>query len=544
MVDTAESENLSMIENFKRENRETPVTSQGSFFDLWDRPENASGGTSDMYVTGESDESIVPSTSTNKGATEASAEPIEERDSANRNAMQPASLRTPSRDKRESRGLHGVREAAQNSSTLRFTALLHHINEQMLFESFMNLKKSAAAGIDGMTWHDYENDVESNVKDLHGRIHRGAYRAKPSRRVWIPKADGRKRPLAVASLEDKIVQQAVLWVIQSIYEQDFLGFSYGFRPGRSQHMALDALSVALTDKKVSWVLDADLEGFFDSIDHSWLIKFLEHRIGDNRILRLIRKWLHAGVIEEGERIPGEEGSPQGSVISPILSNVFLHYVLDLWIVWWRQQNGRGNIVVVRFADDFVVGFEHQADAIACLDELQERFAKFGLKLNDQKTRLIEFGRHVSQRRRRRGDGRTETFDFLGFAHQCSTTRTHGRFTIRRVSIAKRLSAKLAEIKQQLRQRWNDSVGEMGRWLSRVVQGWLNYHAIPGNMVRLQQFVRCVTKIWLRQLRRRSQRHRWTWKRMAALRDIYMPRLRIQHPYPHQRFHARLKAGAV
>ncbi len=326
-----------MIENFKRENRETLVISQGSFFDLWDRSENASGGTSDLHVTGESDESIVPSTSTNKDATEASAESAEERDSANRNAMQPASLRTPSRDKRESRGLHGVREAAQNSSTLRFTALLHHLDEQLLFESFMNLKKPAAAGIDEVTWHDYEKDVESNLKDLHGRIHRGAYRAKPSRRVWIPKADGRKRPLAVASLEDKIVQQAVLWVIQSIYEQDFLGFSYGFRPGRSQHMALDALSVALTDKKVSWVLDADLEGFFDSIDHSWLIKFLEHRISDNRILRLIRKWLYAGVIEEGVRIPGAEGSPQGSVISPILSNVFLHYVLDLWIVWWRQQ---------------------------------------------------------------------------------------------------------------------------------------------------------------------------------------------------------------
>jgi len=533
-----------MIENFKRENRETPVTSQGSFFDLWERSENASGGTSDMHESGESDESIVLSTSANKDVTEASAELIEERDSANRNAMHPASPRTPSRDKRESRGLHGVREAAQNSSTLRFTALLHHINEQLLFESFMDLKKSASAGIDGLTWHDYETDVESNIKDLHGRIHRGAYRAKPSRRVWIPKADGRQRPLAVASLEDKIVQQAVLWVIQSIYEQDFLGFSYGFRPGRNQHMALDALSVALTDKKVNWVLDADLEGFFDSIDHSWLIKFLEHRIGDHRILRLIRKWLHAGVTEEGVWTPGKEGSPQGSVISPILSNVFLHYVLDLWIVWWRQQRGHGDVVVVRFADDFVIGFEHPSDATACLNELQERFATFGLKLNDQKTRLIEFGRYASERRRSRGDGRPETFDFLGFTHQCSVTRTHGRFTIRRVSIAKRLRAKLAVIKQELRRRWNDSVGEVGRWLSRVVQGWLNYHAIPGNMVRLQQFVRSVIKLWLRQLRRRSQRHRWTWTRMATLREIYMPRLRILHPYPHQRFHARLKAGAV
>lgn len=300
-----------MTENFKRENRETPVTSQRSFFDLWDRSENASGGTSDMHATGESDESVIPTTPTNNDATEAFAESAEERDSVNRNAVQPAPPRTPSRVKRGSRGLHGVREAARKSSTVRFTALLHHIDERLLFESFDHLKKSAAAGVDGLTWHDYEMDVESKIKDLHGRIHRGAYRAKPSRRVWIPKADGRKRPLAVVSLEDKIVQQAVLWVIQSIYEQDFLGFSYGFRPGRSQHMALDALSVALTDKKVSWVLDADLEGFFDSIDHSWLLKFLKHRVGDNRILRLIRKWLHAGVIEECVWTPGKEGSRKG-----------------------------------------------------------------------------------------------------------------------------------------------------------------------------------------------------------------------------------------
>lgn len=313
-----------MSGNFKRENRETPVTSQGSFFDLWERSENASGGTTDMHAAGESDESILLSTSANKDAAEASAESIEGRDSANGNATPPTSPRTQSRTKRESLGLHGVREAARKNRSLRFTALLHHLDERMLLESFDHLKKSSAAGIDGMTWHDYEANVEANIKDLHGRIHRGAYRAKPSQRVWIPKADGRKRPLAVASLEDKLVQQAVLWVIQSIYEQDFLGFSYGFRPGRSQHMALDALSVALIDKPVNWILDADLESFFDSIDHSWLIKFLEHRIGDNRILRLIRKWLRAGVIEDGVWSPGEEGSPQGSVISPILSNVFLH----------------------------------------------------------------------------------------------------------------------------------------------------------------------------------------------------------------------------
>ena len=438
-----------------------------------------------------------------------------------------------------------MREAARKNRSLRFTALLHHIDERLLFECFDHLKKSAAAGIDGVTWHDYEENVEANIKDLHGRIHRGAYRAKPSRRTWIPKADGRQRPLAIASLEDKLVQQAVLWVIQAIYEQDFLGFSYGFRPGRSQHQALDALSVALIDKQVNWVLDADLESFFDSIDHSWLVKFLEHRIGDKRILRLIRKWLYAGVIEDGVWSPGEEGSPQGSVISPILSNVFLHYVLDLWIDQWRRQRGRGHIVVVRYCDDFVIGFEHQEEAIACLNDLRERFAKFGLKLNDQKTRLIEFGRHAAERRKRRGEGRPETFGFLGFTHQCSKTFAHGRFTIRRASIAKRLRAKLAEIKLKLRQRWDAPLDEVGRWLSRMMQGWLNYHAVPGNMVRLQQFQQSVTRLWLRQLRRNgSQRHRWTWKRMDALRARYLPRLRIIHPYPHQRFRARLKARAV
>jgi RNA-directed DNA polymerase len=543
-VDTAESENLSMRGNSKRENRETPEASQGSFFDLWERSENASGGTADMHVTGESDGSVVPAKPVNNDDSESSAESAEGRLPANGNTVQAASPRTPSRDKRESRGLHGVREAARNSSTLRFTNLLHHIDERLLFESFDNLKKSAASGVDGVTWAEYEVDLEANIKDLHGRIHRGAYRAKPSRRAWIDKPDGRKRPLGITSLEDKLVQQAVLWVIQCIYEQDFLGFSYGYRPGRSQHQALDALSVALTSRKVSWILDADLESFFDSIDHSWLIKFLEHRIGDSRILRLIRKWLHAGVIEEGVWSSTEVGSPQGSVISPILANVFLHYVFDLWIEWWRHQSNRGDVVVVRYADDIVMGFERQEDAIACLNELRERFAKFGLKLNDAKTRLIEFGRYASERRDRRGERRPETFDFLGFTHQCSKTRKQGWFIVRRISIAKRMRAKLAAIKQELRKRRHEELGETGRWLRRVVQGWMNYHAVPGNIVRLQQFVDGVTALWLRQLRRRSQRSNWTWSRMQSLARRYFPRPRILHPYPNQRFRARLAARAV
>jgi RNA-directed DNA polymerase len=328
-------------------------------------------------------------------------------------------------------GLHGVPAlelewAARKDSQLRFTALLHHINEDCLREAFFNLKKHAAVGVDEVTWHDYEHDLEANIVDLHERIHRGAYQAKPSLRVRIPKPDGRERLLGIASLEDKIVQQAVVWVLQAIYEQDFVGFSYGFRPGRSQHDALDALSVAITSKRVNWILDPDIEGFFDTIDHDWLIKFLEHRIGDPRILRLIRKWLTAGISEAGTWSKTTVGTPQGAVLfasrrksangAPLLSNVYLHYVFDLWIKWWRKQC-HGDVVLVRYADDFVIGFQSRDDAEVCLKELQERFAKFGLKLHPKKTRLIEFGRYAMKRRQRDGDGRPETFDFLGVHSQ-------------------------------------------------------------------------------------------------------------------------------
>jgi group II intron reverse transcriptase/maturase len=439
-----------------------------------------------------------------------------------------------------------VREAARKDSKLKFTALLHHVNEDCLTESFYNLKKKAAVGVDKVTWHEYERNLEVNIADLHGRIHRGAYRAKPSRRTWIPKPDGRLRPLGIASLEDKIVQQAVLWVLQSIYEQDFLGFSYGFRPGRRQHDALDALCVAISDKRVNWVLDADIEGFFDAINHEWLIKFLEHRIGDRRILRLIRKWLRAGVSEEGTWSKTTVGTPQGAVISPLLANVFLHYVFDLWIEWWRKNRCRGDVVVVRYADDFVIGFQSQREASICLEELRKRFAKFGLKLHEGKTRLIEFGRYAAENRKRRGLGRPETFDFLGFTHVCSKARSHGRFMLHRYSVGKRLRATLHEINAELRKRMHRPTGETGRWLQRVVQGWLNYHAVPCNMRQLERFVQEVIRNWLRALRRRSQRgrRRWTWARMERLSRRYIPRPRILHPYPHQRFRARLKVGAV
>ena len=498
-----------------------------------------------MNADRKSDEFVVPATSANNDAAEASAESIEERNSTKRNVEQTALSRTPSRTKVKSRGLHGVREAARKDSTLKFTALLHHVSEDCLAEAFFNLKKTAAVGIDGVTWHEYERDLEANIADLHGRIHRGAYRAKPSRRAWIPKSDGRQRPLGIASLEDKIVQQAVLWVLQSIYEQDFLGFSYGFRPGRSQHKALDALSVAIASKRVNWILDADIEGFFDTIDHEWLIKFLEHRIGDRRILRLIRKWLRAGVSEEGEWSKTTVGAPQGAVISPLLSNVYLHYVFDLWVEWWRKKHCRRDVVVVRYADDFVIGFEDHHEAKACLEALRTRFAKFGLKLHEGKTRLIEFGRFAIERRAERGEGKPETFDFLGFTHRCGKTRTHGWFTIERHSIAKRMRITLQAIKVKLRKRMHRPLGETARWLRRVVQGWLNYHAVPGNSNRIGRFVDEVTRLWLFVLRRRSQRGRiWNWERMHRLVRKHLPRPRILHPYPNERFRARLEVGAV
>jgi group II intron reverse transcriptase/maturase len=438
-----------------------------------------------------------------------------------------------------------VREAARQDRPLKFVNLLHHVNVDCLREAFFNLKKTAAVGVDEVTWHEYEQNLEDNLVDLHGRVHRGAYRAKPSKRVWIPKPDGRQRPIGIAALEDKIVQQAVVWVLQAIYEQDFLGFSSGFRPDRSQHQALDALTVAISERQVNWVLDADIQGFFDTIDHQWLIQFLEQRIGDQRLLRLIRKGLRAGVSADGEWSQTTVGTPQGAVISPRLANVFLHDVWDPWIERWRKRHATGEVIIVRYADDFVIGFQHQSEAEDCLEALRQRFAKFGLTLHEEKTRLIEFGRYAAYRRKSRGEGRPETFDFLGFTHSCGTNRLKGRFRVKRRSIAKRLRRTLASIKEHLRRRRHRPLGDTGRWLRSVVQGWLNYHAVPGNMARLGQFLDEVRKLWLQSLRRRSHkgRARWTWTRFARLAARHLPRPRILHPYPHVRFRARLKAGA-
>ena len=499
-----------------------------------------------MNAHGKSDGPIVPMSPANNDAAEASAESAEGRGPARRNTDQSNLDRTQSRNRRRSSGLHGVRETARSSRELKFTALLHHINVELLTSSFYQLKKKAAVGIDGVTWHEYEQGLEDRLVDLHGRIHRGAFRAMPSKRVYIEKADGKQRPLGIPSLEDKIVQHAVRTVLQCIYEEDFVGFSYGFRPHRSPHQALDSLFVAITEKRVNWILDADIEGYFDNIGRDWLIKFIEHRVGDKRLVRLIQKWLNAGIIEGTDWSDNGKGTPQGAVISPLLANVFLHYVFDLWIGQWRKLYATGDCVVIRYADDFVIGFEHESDARACLKSLGERLGQFGLNLHPEKTRLIEFGRGSAARREREGRGKCETFDFLGFTHLCRQTRVAKRFALKRITIASRMRRTLAVIKEQLERRRHDAPGQTGRWLASVVRGWRQYYAVPDNYDRLKQFDKAITKLWRRQLQRRSQRgkSRWTWTRMHRLVRKYLPDPRIMPPRPNIRHHARLRAGAV
>jgi len=363
--------------------------------------------------------------------------------------QEPNPCRTPSRESGSS-GLARVRKAARQDGKLKFTALLHHVSIDLLRQSYSSLKKQAAPGVDGMTWEEYGQDLEARLTELHGRVHRGAYRAQPSRRVWIPKADGRQRPLGIAALEDKIVQYAVGTVLNQIWEEDFLGFSYGFRPGRSQQDALDALWVGIVRKKANWILDLDIRSFFDELQHEWLVRFVEHRVGDTRIIRLIQKWLKAGVMEQGQWSETKEGSPQGSVISPALANLYLHYVLDLWVEQWRKKQARGDVIIVRYADDAVLGFEHREEAERFLEQLRERLRKFGLELHPEKTRLIEFGRYAAERRKKRGEGKPETFNFLGFTHICGTNHRTGNFTVHRKTIGKRMAAKLKDIRVKLR----------------------------------------------------------------------------------------------
>ena len=404
---------------------------------------------------------------------------------------------------------------ARRDKDARFTALLHHVDVDRLRAAYRAIRPQAAPGVDGVTWVAYGQDLESNLHDLHRRLHAGSYRASPSRRAYIPKADGRLRPLGIATLEDKIVQRAVVEVLNAVYEVDFAGFSYGFRPGRSPHDALDALAAGVYKKKVNWVLDADIRDFFTSLDRGWMETFLGHRIADKRVLRLIGKWLAAGVVEDGNWSQTVQGSPQGASVSPLLANVYLHYVFDQWAEWWRRRHARGDVIIVRFADDFIVGFEHQGDAKQFLQDLRERFAKFSLELHPGKTRLIEFGRFAAERRAARGLGKPETFDFLGFTHICGKTR-EGRFWLRRITISKRLRAKLREVNDQLKRRRHQPIPEQGRWLGSVVRGHLAYYAVPGNVRAVRSFRTQVTRHWCAALRNRSQRHRLTWDRMNRL----------------------------
>jgi RNA-directed DNA polymerase len=436
-----------------------------------------------------------------------------------------------------SNGLDRVREVAQKDKDARFSALLHHVDFNRLWKTYWAIRPEAAPGVDGVTWEDYGQDLEGNLSILLERVHSGAYRASPSRRVYIPKADGRQRPLGIATVEDKILQRAVVEVLNAIYEEDFLGFSYGFRPGRSPHHALDALSVGIERKKVNWVLDADISDFFTSLDHGWLEKFLEHRIADKRVLRLIRKWVNAGVIEDGAWTASDGGAPQGASASPLLANIYLHYVLDRWVRQWRRQHAHGDVIIVRFADDFVAGFEHQADAQQFLNDLRERLAKFSLELHPDKTRLIEFGRNAARARAARGVGKPETFDFLGFTHFCGKTK-NGRFWLKRKTISKRMRAKLAEVKDQLRRRMHLPIPEQGRWLASVVRGHLAYYAVPGNTDTVVAFRTQVTRLWFKALRRRSQRNRLNWERMSRIATRWLPPARVQHPFPNVRFDAR------
>jgi len=484
-----------------------------------------------MNGHGKSDSSVVPQKSPNKAGHEAAAEEVEGRGLAKGNSRQQNAPRTQSRSGAHS-ALERVREEAAKDRKMRFTALLHHIyDDTALRAAYFSLKREAAAGVDGETWRHYGEQLEENLCALAARDKRGAYRAKPVRRVYIPKADGRQRPLGVTALEDKILQRATVEVLNAIYETDFVDFSYGFRPGRSQHHALDALYVGLL-RKVNWVLDLDIRVFFDSIDHGWLVKFVEHRIADRRVVRLIQKWLNAGVLEEGRRVRMKEGTPQGGSASPLLANIYLHYAFDLWVQAWGRKQAAGAMVVVRYADDIVLGFQRKTDAERMYKELSERLGKFGLELHPDKTRLLEFGPYATEDCKRHGQAKPATFDFLGFTHICGKTRS-GRYTVLRQTMRKRLQAKLGEVKAELRRRMHDHVPAVGKWLRAVVEGHIRYYGVPSNYAALALFRSQVERLWRRTLSRRSQQP-MRWERARRIFRRWLPKPRICHPYPLRR----------
>jgi RNA-directed DNA polymerase len=485
-----------------------------------------------MNGHGQSDRSVVPANLPNKAVAAEAGEEMERAKGNTASGTRPGRSAGPGVSSELDRG----RQVAVRQKEARFTALLHHVTLSRLRWAYGAISPKAAPGVDGVTWDTYGQDLEANLQDLPQRVRAGCYRAGPSRRAYIPKADGRQRPLGIATLEDKIVQRAVVEVLNAIYEADFRGFSYGFRPGRNPHQALDALAAGIYRKRVNWVLDADIRGFFGQLDRAWLVKFLQHRIADKRVLRLIGKWLAAGVIEDGEWTACDQGSPQGASVSPLLANVYLHYVLDLWAGWWRKRHARGDVIIVRWADDFIVGFEHREDAERFLAGLRGRFAKFGLELHPDKTRLIEFGRHAARNRAGRGLGKPETFDFLGFTPICAKSR-NGRFWVKRVTVSKRMRAKLKEVTLQLRQRRYLPIPGQGRWLASVVRGHMAYYAVPGNTTTVNAFRTQVTGRWHKALRRRSQKTRINWERMNQIAARWLPPARVMHPFPEARFAA-------
>lgn len=488
-----------------------------------------------MHGHGRSDSPIVPEKPPNEAAPEAK-EAVEGRELAKGNSLERNMFRTQCRQGMLS-ALERIRQAARRDRKQRFTALLHHVYDiERLRAAYFALKRDAVAGIDGETWRHYGENLQDNLENLSERLKRAAYRARPVRRTYIAKVGkpGELRPLGVPVLEDKVVQRATVEVLNALYEEDFVGFSYGFRPKRSPHQALDALAVGIMRRRVNWVLDCDIRAFFDTLEHGWLVKFIEHRVADRRVVRLIQKWLRAGVMEEGKRMQSEIGTVQGGSISPLLANVYLHYVFDLWIQQWRRRKARGDMIAVRFADDFVVGFERKEDGERLLSELRERLGRFGLELHLEKTRLIEFGRYAEQQRRRRGEGKPDTFSFLGFTHSCGKTRK-GKFTVLRQTMRRKWQAKLKEIKKELRQRMHESIPEMGRYLRLVVAGHMRYYAVPMNAVSVSDFRLAVGWIWWRVLRRRSQKTHLPWTRMKRHVARWLPQVRICHPYPLERF---------
>jgi len=487
-----------------------------------------------MNDGGKSDKPIVPAKGANKErGRPCPAERVEGRGLAKGNSEEQTRFWTQGQIDLQ-HALDRIRAVARRDKDERFTALWHHVyNVNRLRQAYFALKRDAAPGVDEVTWQEYGEKLEEHLKDLSIHLQRGSYRARPVKRVYIPKPDGRERPIGITALEDKIVQRATVEVLNAVYEEDFLGFSYGFRPGRSQHDALDAVTVGIEQRKISWVLDADIQGFFDTINHEWMMRFVEHRIADRRVHRHIKKWLNAGVLEDGLWRDNEEGTPQGGVISPLLANVYLHYALDLWVRSWREHKARGQVIIVRYADDFIVGFQYKDDAERFHAELRERLGKFNLKLNEAKTRLIEFGRFADDNRQSRGGEKPETFNFLGFTHICGKTR-NGTFCVLRQTMAKRKRAKLAALAEELRRRMHHSIAETGAWLHTVLLGHYQYYGVPRNGRALSAFRYHVYMLWRKTLRRRSQKHRITQSYMDRLAQQWLPQPRITHPYPNAR----------